>query len=281
MKHTTTFLIIVILIGLAFAQPEVTKVWELQEGLQTPESVNYDAARNVLYISNIHGQPLAKDGNGFISKVSSEGKMVNLKWVTGLDAPKGAAIHYGKLYVTDIDRLVEIDIESGDIANTYPDDKAIFLNDVAVGPDGAVYVTDYSPDNSAIYRLSDGKLTVWLGADQVDRPNGLYATDEFLYVGNTGAGTLIKVRFADKDITQVADAGMGIDGLRPTGDGGFIVSNWAGKTAWISAPGEMQVLLNTTEQEINSADLEYIPEKQLLIIPTFFDNAIHAYAIAK
>jgi sugar lactone lactonase YvrE len=274
-------MIMALFAGLTFAQPEVTKVWELQEGLKTTESVNYDAERKVLYISNINGQPLAKDGNGFISKVSPDGKMVSLKWVTGLDAPKGAAIHDGHLFVTDIDRLVEIDIDASEIANTYTDDKAIFLNDVAVGPDGAVYVTDYSPDNSAIYRLSNGQLTVWLGADQVDRPNGLYATDEFLFVGNTGAGTLIKVRFSDKDITQVAEAGMGIDGLRPTGDGGFIVSNWAGKTAWISPEGEVQVLLNTTEQEINSADLEYIPEKQLLIIPTFFDDAVHAYTIKK
>jgi hypothetical protein len=61
----------------------------------------------------------------YISKVSPKGKMVNLKWMTGLDAPKGAAIHDGKLFVTDIDRLVEIGIDVGEIANTYTDDKAI------------------------------------------------------------------------------------------------------------------------------------------------------------
>src|SRR5690242_11795121 len=69
--------------------PTLTKIWETDTVLTTCESVIYDATNNVLYVANINGDPSGKDGNGFISAVSLEGKVSNVKWATGMDAPKG------------------------------------------------------------------------------------------------------------------------------------------------------------------------------------------------
>ena len=63
--------------------------WETDPTLTTCESVLYDQERDVLYVSNINGQPDGKDGNGFISKLNLDGKVTELEWVKGLNAPKG------------------------------------------------------------------------------------------------------------------------------------------------------------------------------------------------
>ncbi len=80
-------------------------------GFATPESVEYYAAEDVYLVTNINGSPLEADGNGFISKLSPDGKFIDLKWIDGtkqgirLNAPKGAAINGNILYVADLDEV--------------------------------------------------------------------------------------------------------------------------------------------------------------------------------
>ena len=82
-------------------------------GFSHPESVDLDIPHQVFYVSNLGGAPLDKDGNGFISKVSRDGKLLQLKWIEGLNAPKGMVMNGFTLYVSDIDKLVEIDTRTG------------------------------------------------------------------------------------------------------------------------------------------------------------------------
>jgi len=63
------------------------------------------------------------------------------------------------------------------------------------------------------------------------------------------------------------------------GKGGYLISDWSGRTDYVTAKGDVHMLLNTAEQKVNAADIEYIPEKQLLLIPTFFDNRVVAYEL--
>ena len=88
------------------------------EGMDVPESAYFDQSRNVIYVANMVGQDNVKDGVGFISKVSTNGKVITREWITGLDAPKGMAVKGGSLFVTDIDKLIEIDIAAGKIKQT-------------------------------------------------------------------------------------------------------------------------------------------------------------------
>jgi hypothetical protein len=129
------------------ATPSLTKKWETDTLLTTCESVIYDANNNILYVANINGDPSGKDGNGFISSLGLDGKVVNARWVAGMDAPKGMGIFNGKLYVSDIDRVHEIDIASAKITNTYKYDSAKFLNDITIDSTGIVYVSDSNAGN--------------------------------------------------------------------------------------------------------------------------------------
>ena len=120
-------------------------------GLATPESVLWDAARDVWYISNINGQAPQKDDNGYIVRLGANGEpMDSLPFISGADddvtlhAPKGMAVRGDTLWVADIDALRGFDLTSGrqvasiDLAPF----RATFLNDVAIGNDGGIYITD-------------------------------------------------------------------------------------------------------------------------------------------
>ncbi|MBW2636372.1 MAG: SMP-30/gluconolactonase/LRE family protein [Deltaproteobacteria bacterium] len=257
------------------------KKWETRKVLNVPESVIYDGERNILYVSNINGKPTEKNGKGFISRVTLTGEVKELKWITGLNAPKGSGIHGGKLYVADIDRLAEIDIAGGKIINSYQAAGAEFLNDVAIDEEGSVYVSDMSSANSVIYRLKDGKLSLRLKGSAISSPNGLYAEKDRLVVGNSGDGKLKAVGWGDKTITTMAVIGSGIDGIAADGERNHFISDWAGRTSIVKSSGDVVVILDTTPSGINSADITYIKEKKLLIIPTFFDNRLMAYEIEK
>ena len=135
-------------------QTEVNKLWETPANLKNPESVAYAPKQNVLFVSNVNGKPNQKDQNGFISKVSpSNGSIIELNWVTGLDAPKGIAISNdnSKLYVSDITDLIEIDIANGKIIKRYNAPGSAFLNDVVSDNQGNIYVSDTG--TNTIYKL--------------------------------------------------------------------------------------------------------------------------------
>lgn len=272
-----TLLLIVAALIISSAGPagaqQLEKVWETTDELKTPESVLFDEDRNVMYVANINGDPTEKDGNGFISILNSDGKAKNLHWVSDLNAPKGMALSDGKLYVSDIDQLVEIDVESGEITRKYDAPNAVFLNDVAAAEDGAVYVSDTR--TAKIHVLKDGELTEWLSGNPLESPNGLFAENGKLYIGDT---SIYEVDVKNKEINEIiADAG-GVDGLEKTSRGEFVFSNWPGRI-FIHRNGKNIKLLDTTEQEINTADLDYSLKLDLVLVPTFFDNKVVAYRI--
>ena len=75
-------------------QIKINKLWETAVVLKNPESVIYSPKQDILFVSNIDGKPNEKDQKGFISKVlPSNGNIIELSWITGLNAPKGMAIY--------------------------------------------------------------------------------------------------------------------------------------------------------------------------------------------
>ncbi len=257
------------------SSPTLTMKWETDTVLTTCESVIYDPANDILYVANINGVPDVKDGNGFISRVSLDGKVTTTQWVTGMDAPKGMGIYNGKLYVTDIDRIHEIDIASGKISNTYPAEGATFLNDITVDESGKVYISDSGMGN--ILLLDNGTVTVWMSG--LEGPNGLLAEGDNLKMASFAAGTFNTID-RNKQVTLVADNIENGDGVKAVGDGGYLVSSWNGMVHYVDPDGKAKLILDTRADSVNAADIEYIADKKLLLVPGFFKNKVIAYELS-
>ncbi len=253
---------------------KLAKKWETPQIFQVPESVCFDPASDILYVSNIAGKPTEKDGNGFISRVNPDGTIREQIWVSGLNAPKGMGIFDGLLYVTDIDRVARIDIESAKIIDFYAFPEAEFLNDIAVDENGSVYISDMM--STRIYRIYEGKSEIWLDDPLLTNPNGLFCEPEHLVVG---CKKIVTVEFKDKKIREIFRDTGGIDGLEATGDGGYLFSDWQGNVYLTGKDGQIEKILDTTQAGINAADIEYIPSIRLLLVPTFFDNRVMAYEL--
>jgi len=247
-------------------------VWATKHVLKVPESVYYRAKTSRIYVSNINGKSSVKDGNGFISLLNEKGDIVKLQWAVGLNAPKGMAVMGNHLFVSDIDRLAEIDLSNGKIIRfiDFPDAK--FLNDVVVGFDGNIYVTD--SDLGAVFVEKYGKAHLWSSNSLLKGANGLAISRGKLFIGANGH--LLEANLKTRKIRIVAYVAGGVDGLVPLGNGRFILSDWAGKIQLISTGKAPVILSNTTKQKINAADLGFIPGKKIILIPTFFDNRVVA-----
>ncbi|MDP4679969.1 MAG: gluconolaconase, partial [Cyclobacteriaceae bacterium] len=121
--------------------PSLELVWETDTLMTTAECVIYDDKRNLIYVANINLNPWEKDGNGFISKIDTLGNIVDLKWVSGLDAPKGLGIFNNSLFVNDIDQIIEIDLSSGNIKGRTKIGGNPTLNDLTIAEDGTLYAS--------------------------------------------------------------------------------------------------------------------------------------------
>ncbi len=248
------------------------KLWETDAVLQVPESVMYDEVDKILYVSNINGKPLEKNNAGYLSRISLDGKVLERKWITGLDAPKGMGIFKGQLFVSDINRVHQIDISKKKIIATIAATGALFLNDIAIDKQGTVYISDMK--TSKIYRLKDEKINEWVTLDYPNA-NGMLMDSNRVLVG-TAAGIVDLNLKSGKPKLLIAHDDK-IDGLKCIEKGTYIVSNWAGRTELI---GKRKILLlDTMAKKIQSADFEYIHEKRLLLIPTFFHNTVRAYRL--
>jgi sugar lactone lactonase YvrE len=275
------------LIALSTAAAAAPKLlWETK-GLAQPESLVEDPATGVIYVSNINGAVMQKDGNGFISRLTADGKMLERQWVKGLNSPTGLALHDRTLYAADVDQLVEINAASGEILKRYDAKGAIFLNDVVVDDEGTVYVSD-TPMNT-IWRLKDGSFEPWLASDELNGPNGLLVQGNTLIVASLGKiqslgqkkelGTLLSVSLDDQKVSKIGKGDLigNLDGLQAIQAGVYLVTDWAqGALYRVDVKGKVDELIDLNQ---GSADLSYMPGKKMLLVPMMLDNSLAAYSL--
>ncbi len=253
------------------ADPKLVKLWETDTLMTTCESVLYDGEGNRLFVSNINGKPLDKNGEGFISILNLDGSIKNLKWTTGLNAPKGMGIFDGHLYVTDIDRVVAIDLETGKVAKEFTPEKAEFLNDITTS-ENAVYISDMGL--GLIHKIEDGELSTI--AEGVKSINGLLSKGDHLMT--LDAKGLRAYDLAENKFEMVNDSVTGGDGLTMLNDETYIASRWKGEIYHV-AGNKATLLLDTKAEESQTADIGLDPDRKIVFVPTFFKNKVVAYQL--
>lgn len=269
-------LFLFLLLGAAFSAKAQThsleKIWKTDTIFAIPESVLPDMKSNILYVSLINGPSWGNDGIGGIGKLSPDGRNYDSTWITGLNAPKGLGMHENNLYAADNSEVIVIDIKKGKVIKKIAIEGASGLNDITVDDKGIVYVSDSR--TAKIWRIENNTAELFL--DDVKGVNGLKAIGNDLYIG---AGKDFLKADANKKLTKIADLPQGIDGVEPVGNGDFILSAWSGYIFYVTAGGQVETLLETHQEKMNTADIGYDPVKRIVYVPTFLAKKIVAYRL--
>ncbi len=267
----------------ALPAPGATHVLSV-DGFRSPESALHDSLQDIYFVSSINGGPLAKDNNGFISRVRPDGVVENLKFIEGahngvtLNAPKGLALAGDTLWVADIDVLRAFDAKTGvplDSISLAPL-GAVFLNDIAVAPTGAVYVTDTGvrfddvgnmlhPGPDRIFRIGpDRQVTVAARGDSLARPNGiaLDAVGKRFIVAPLGGKAVLAWKPGDKAPTAIASGAGSYDGV-VIARGRILVSSWKDSTVSAYETGQEVRLISG----VGTADIGYDAKRNRLLLP--------------
>lgn len=254
-------------------------------GFDTPESVLHDAEQDVYFVSNIGGKPAAKDGNGFISRVTPDGRVENSKFIGGgLHAPKGMAIVGPLLWVSDIDRVLAFDRRTGKPVHAVAVPGSKFLNDVAAAPDGAVYVSDsgitFDADGAMrhagpdrIVRIdADGNAKVVL-ENEVPKDGGLGGPNGLMW--DAPRNRLLIAQMHGKHVLGWTPgrgapapvvAGVGrFDGLARAGNGELLVSSGVDSTIYAMRD---DMLVPLVARPPAPADIAVDAKRDRLLVPS-------------
>lgn len=268
------------------------------EGFSTPESVRYDPDQDVFFVSNINGNPGAKANNGFISRVRPDGTVDSLRFIAGgrggatLHAPKGMALVGDTLWVADIDAVRAFNRRTGaPVATVDMRGRAKFLNDVAAGPDGSIYVTDTGIEFSAagemshpgpdrVVRITGRNVEIVLEGEQLAGPNGVtwdQANDRLLIVSFAG-NDVGAWRSGDQSATTIASGVGQFDGVEVIGGGRIVVSSWADSSVYLVDPATRS-LSPLIKGVPAPADLGFDTQRARLAIPLFQDNRVEFWEV--
>lgn len=275
--------------------PSAEQITVREVGFQTPESVLYDAAADVYLVSNINGSPLEKDDNGFVSRVSPDGTVPALRWIDGaapdvtLHAPKGMGIKDDTLFVADIDVVRAFHRGTGAPLGAREIAGATFLNDIAIGADGSVYLTDsglkagpegFAPSGTdAVYRIDPtGRLVTMARDTTLGRPNGILADSIGVLVVSFGSGEVYHLNRLTGERVAVGTPPAGsLDGVVWLPDGSILVSSWEGRAVYrLTITGSWVVAVDSVEAP---ADIAYDRQRERVLIPLFTGNAVRAETV--
>jgi sugar lactone lactonase YvrE len=256
--------------------------------INAPESVLYDADADVYLVSNINGGSLEKDGNGFISRVTPDGRVAELKWIAGgangatLNAPKGMGVKGDTLYVADIDALRLFHRSTGASLGAWPVPGATFLNDVSIGPDGTVYVTDSGlksgpngfadSGTDAVYKFDGRKAVSLAKGASLGRPNGIAADSSGVTVVSFGSGEVYRIDASTGARADLPRPPKGqLDGVERFPDGTLLMSSWEGSAIYRFKAGSYTTVIDSVS---TPADIGYDSKRGAVLIPELMSNQV-------
>lgn len=256
-------------------------------GFREPESVRYDPDQDLFFVSNMVGLGSTKDGNGFISRVDAKTLADSTVLVKSgergavLDAPKGMAIQGDTLWVADIDKLRGFDRRTGLPVGTidFAPQRAVLLNDVAVGADGTIRVTDTGiimneagaphtgPDR--IFAVGRGHaVSVVAQGPQLRWPNGITwdaSQQRWLVVSfDPFAGEIAAYKPGDTTRAVIRNGRGQLDGIEVLPNGGVMFSSWADSSVHLLEGGKERQIIRDVPVP---ADIGYDTKRNRVAIP--------------
>ena len=278
---------LLMLMAATAAAQSVAPAWTLK-GFARPKAALYAEAEKTVFVSNMGESRGLADGDGYISRVSADGKLQTLKWVTGLNEPRGLAYAQGRLFVADLDELLEIDVGKAQVTQRYKAAGVRYLNAIALEPHSHFkgqlvrgYVSDTS--GNAIWYLGDGGLSRSYTDPALEGPNGLLVEGENLIIAGQGITQrgVGRIKSLPLDGDQLSErfgnaALQGsFDGLIADEHGGYWLSEDSGKLLHVSASGEMR----TVVEQLGGVGNPTLLPKQMLLLPVPSVGELRAYAL--
>lgn len=263
------------------------------QGLSTPESVLWDAGSSTWYVSNINGQPLAKDDNGYILRLAADGSVRDsVPFINGADdditlhAPKGLALVGDTLWMADIDAVRAFDVTTGrEVASVdlAPMD-AQFLNDVAVGTDGTIYITDSGiafdaagntthPGRSRVFSLRGRTAEEAVRMRDESAPNGITWDESraaFVIVG-FNAPEIFSWAPGAAEVSVIGQGVGGADGVVALADGRIVYTSWADSSLNVFDDSASTTIVKGLPAP---ADLGFDVARGVVAVPLFTDNRV-------
>ena len=257
-------------------------------GFEAPESALVDPADGSVFVSNINGDPLVRDGNGYLSKIEPGGSVIIQKFIAPKDplhAPKGLALIGDVLYVTDIDKVRGFNKTTGESVVTVDLEphKAKFLNDLAADDHGTLYVSEFLNNRIfAIDTVNGHAPRVLVSGALLSSPNGLMVNPKTknLMVVTWESGRLLEVDRAGR-LHSLKKGLVTPDGVDYDNEGNVYVSSFErGEIYRISRWGRGRI---TTFQNglVSPADIAVDRRKKELIVPSLKGNTLASVPLAQ
>lgn len=256
--------------------PGVSASWSVP-GFMNPESVLWDAKAKVWYSSNMPNGAMGREGKGFIAKLDKNGLITTKEWVKGLNAPKGLGLVGRMLYVADLDTLVAMDSESGNIVEKFTVPGAKFLNDIATSPEGDVYISDTIANAVFVLRKGAKVVEPFAKGSHLDGPNGLLVRDGALLMVGWGVitdpatfatrtlGRVHRFDLKTRAMTTITQEPLGnLDGIAAFEHHLLVTDYVAGKLFIVDNSGHFLLVKSGLQ---NPADLGVDPARNIVAIP--------------
>lgn len=254
------------------------------EGFSSPESTIVN--KNDLYVSNVGKElkPTQKDGDGFISKLDVNGKIKELHFIDGLDAPKGMGIVGNTLFVADINILRGFDLSTKKEVFNVVFEGVNFLNDITVKDSNTLFIG--ASDTSAIYEVNIASKSYKKLMD-FTVTNGLFYEDGILYAAQLGSSTqnmfdgkgkLYKIDLKDNNkLTQLGTFEGVLDGVTKVGNKVY-VSDWGnGKDTGIVRVYDLKTKEETIlklQSFMGAADFWIDEKSKKIFMPQMIGNKV-------
>lgn len=252
------------------------------KGFSHPESVY--GSKNVVFVSNVGEQlePLAKDNDGFISKLDKDGNVIAKDFIKNLDAPKGMNSIGNTLYVVDIDKLKGFDMDSGKEVLNIDVKDAIFLNAIEVLDNKTLLVSDTGTGIIHKVDLANKKYETFIKLDsKFGGPNGLLVdkkNNRVITVGydpmGKGKGSIVAIDLRNKQIKTLSKPLGALDGIVLAKNGDLLVSDWGENLQGVIYRIDSKGNITKLDMEAIGGPADMFSDGKSLWIPAMVENKV-------